>query len=114
MKKLSFILLFLVVACSAQQQLEQKTPLDYIGTWINTSRNDIIIIKEDKITFTTVAGDTLVDFIDFPTSSTILYYSYQSNHGNLITFKKVSKRKIIFNIIDENGLLLRNDFYVKK
>lgn len=107
------LLLLFVTSCNAQLALSETIPENYFGTWINFSNNDTIIVGSNRIDFTTVNGDFILDTIDLPISISTTYYTYLSNHGNRLTLNKVSRAKIIFQAFDENALLLRQDTYHK-
>ena len=113
MKLLTIILLFTFTSCNAQLQLTDTIPESYYGTWVNFSNNDTIIVSSNRIDFTTVNADFILDEIDLPMSITTTYYTFISNHGNRITLNKVSRNKLIFNATSENTLLLRDDTYHK-
>lgn len=113
MKLLTIIVLFAFTSCNGQLQLTDIIPESYYGTWINFENNDTIIVASNRIDFTTVNGDFILDEIDLPISISTTYYTFLSNHGNRMTLDKVSRSKIIFQAIDENALLLRQDTYHK-
>lgn len=113
MKLLTIILLFIFTSCNAQLQLTDTIPESYYGTWINYANTDTIIVASNRIDFTTINADFILDEIDLPISITTTYYTFISNHGNRITLNKVSRNKLIFNATSENTLLLRDDTYHK-
>lgn len=113
MKLLTIILLFTFTSCNAQLQLTDTIPESYYGTWINYANTDTIIVASNRIDFTTINADFILDEIDLPISITTTYYTFISNHGNRITLNKVSRNKLIFNATSENTLLLRDDTYHK-
>lgn len=107
------ILLFLFVNCKAQT-LTNTIPSNYYGTWTNVSNTDTIFIEPTKVTFTSNQGEIYVAIVDTALSITPTYYTYLSRPIALnIGLTKISKNKIVFNVIDSNGLGIRSDTYFK-